>query len=449
MPVIGGRYEPLEVLGEGAFARTVRARDRETGVEVAVKVMHPSRMASLGDFERFEREAETLKALSHVAIPRYLDRFIWRYEGEDLYCLAQEYRRGTALSARLAARERFDEAAILALGEALLAVLDYLASREPPVVHRDIKPANILLDDRGQPSLVDFGGVREAVRQTIQAGSTVIGTFGFVPPEQLIGQVTPASDIFSVGVTLVCALTRRDAASLSSDGFSIRVDDLALGVSPGLRQVLATMLAPRLDERYTEPAHALADLRAVARGEPPRHTEAHVRRAAQRVAREQREAQRRLARGVSGVYRILAAFLALLVVGVGVAAIQMLGKTELDGGMLALAVLSFAGLGVTFGGVVTRYSRHTWDPPDLHWHEVIAEVREHHTTAESVQLTAVLSYELYGETRTTRVGGNRRTMEREFAVGSRHRYLASPAERNHLIRERSPVDVELPPRRNR
>ena len=86
----------------------------------------------------------------------------------------------------------------------LLGVLDYLHGRAPPVIHRDIKPSNVLLRPDGTPALIDFGGMR-AWQPAGAAGATVVGTFGYMAPEQAAGQATPASDLYALGATLLHA----------------------------------------------------------------------------------------------------------------------------------------------------------------------------------------------------------------------------------------------------
>lgn len=168
--VIAQRYIGREVLGEGSVARTLKAVDQQTGAMVAVKVLYPSRMASTREFERFEEEAAALQRLNHAAIPRYIDHFPWEEQGSPVYCLVQEFREGRALEDVLAEGKRFTEAETIAFARQILMVLRYLGDQDPPLVHRDLKPANLVLDARGDLSLVDFGAVREAVRQTLRAG---------------------------------------------------------------------------------------------------------------------------------------------------------------------------------------------------------------------------------------------------------------------------------------
>jgi serine/threonine protein kinase len=254
------RYQIMEPLGAGSQGRTFRAIDRETGAAVAVKVLHLRSMG--GDwkqFDLFEREIAVLRSLQHPAIPRYLDNFSSEQTGD--FFLVMELVEGTPLSHRLG---RPNDPAELAdwLAQAL-ALLEYLHSRQPPVIHRDIKPSNLILRPDGRLSLIDFGGVRLALQP--EGGSTMIGTFGYMAPEQLHGEAGPATDVYALGATIVALAVGRPADQLPRKGLAI---DLEVCMKAGpLRHVLSGMLEP-------DPTRRLATAAAVrgALGGAPRAT---------------------------------------------------------------------------------------------------------------------------------------------------------------------------------
>src|SRR5690606_14302015 len=138
----------------------------------------------------FERETRVLKNLRHPCIPRYIASF----ESEPgVFNLVMERKPGASLRA-IATRVHFTDRELRDVLGRVLDILEHLHGRTPPVIHRDIKPANMVRDAKGNIALVDFGGVRDALREN--GGSTVIGTFGYMAPEQLHGQATPATDIY-------------------------------------------------------------------------------------------------------------------------------------------------------------------------------------------------------------------------------------------------------------
>jgi serine/threonine protein kinase len=190
------RYRLGPQLGAGGQGRTFVAKDTGDGDRiVVVKQLRLGEGSSWKRFDLFEREVRVLRALDHHGIPAYLDNF--ESDPPGSFYLVMERAPGRTL----AEIGRFDEAALRSITVRALGILAYLHNFEPPVIHRDIKPANLLRTDDGRVSLVDFGGVRDALR--VSGGSTVVGTFGYMAPEQLHGAATPATDIFGLGATIV------------------------------------------------------------------------------------------------------------------------------------------------------------------------------------------------------------------------------------------------------
>lgn len=362
--VIADVYDVLEVLGEGSVARTLLAVERASGRRVAIKAMVPARNATMGDFVRFEREAEALRQLDHPAIPKYIDDFV---STDGVFCLVQTYVEGAPLPDGIARGVYRDRVALVSLGIDLLRVLLHLEQRTPPVVHRDIKPNNIIVSSAGVVHLVDFGGVREAVRQTIRAGSTVIGTYGFMPPEQLIGDATPASDIFAVGVTMICAWTQQEAHALSDDGFSIPPHRMGLEADDPLRAVLVSMTATRIEDRYRTAHEVIEDLQGILEGRRPIFCDRLRAETERRKREEKRESNRRLRKGVTVLFTTFVA----VTTGVFLYALGGLAYMAYQGGLggahLALPLISVAAVGIGFALTARRYLDLAWVPPGRNW----------------------------------------------------------------------------------
>jgi hypothetical protein len=155
---------------------------------------------------------------------------------------------GTPLSVLQKGGPRLREVDVLRLLQDADRVLVYLHGRSPPVIHRDIKPSNVIRRPDGTFAFVDFGAVRDRLRP--EGGSTVVGTFGYMAPEQFQGRAGPASDVYAVGATAVAMLTGQEPEKLPHRGLSLDVE-AALGgsVSAELRRVLASMLEPDPDRR--------------------------------------------------------------------------------------------------------------------------------------------------------------------------------------------------------
>jgi serine/threonine protein kinase len=284
--LVAGRYRVERALGRGSFGRTYLAVDTAAGDrEVALKQLHAEGEGGWKAFELFEREAAALRSLRHHGIPEIFDHLHESADGVMLVYLVMEYVAGASLEQRIAERVGLDPSALLRLVLGLLDILEYLHARSPPVLHRDIKPANVILRPDGAPVLVDFGAVRTVFRAAAEGGSTVVGTFGYMPFEQYMGQASPASDLYALGATLLHVITGRGPAEFATpDGVIAVPVDLPGG--PALRGVLARLLAASASARYQSAREVREALLAPALGatEAPRPPAALVRRRAAALA---------------------------------------------------------------------------------------------------------------------------------------------------------------------
>lgn len=251
------RYQLESVLGTGGQGRTYRARDVQTGRPVAVKVIELRGMTGWKSYDLFAREVQALQSLSHPGIPAFLDTYEAPEEGK--YFLVMELIEGETLDHWMRARRTLSEAEARDLLGQALDILEYLHGRMPPIIHRDIKPANLARRPDGRLALLDFGGVRSALRP--EGGSTMVGTFGYMAPEQLHGAALPATDIYGLGATMVALLTGTEPERLPRKGLKLDLE-AALPAGP-LREVLAKMLEP-------DPELRLGSVRAVREALAPR-----------------------------------------------------------------------------------------------------------------------------------------------------------------------------------
>lgn len=142
------RYKIQQQLAKKAGRRTMLARDLETQELVVVKLLSFSGDFEWDDLKLFKREAETLKAITHPCIPRYLNYFEINSQNAKGFALVQTYIEAKSLEEHLFAGLTFSEAEVKQIAKELLKILIYLHGRQPPVIHRDIKPSNILLTNR-------------------------------------------------------------------------------------------------------------------------------------------------------------------------------------------------------------------------------------------------------------------------------------------------------------
>lgn len=202
------RYQVKATLGRGGFATTYLCHDTSEGRDVAVKVMRLDELDEWKSFELFEREANVLASLEHEGIPDFYDVFQDEDdEGRGAFYLVQEYIEGETLAACIARGRRFEADELQQITLGLTDILGYLHELSPPVFHRDIKPSNVLLMPDLAPVLIDFGSVCGEWRSEGDAGSTIAGTHGYMPPEQYMGRVSAASDLYALGATLLHTIT--------------------------------------------------------------------------------------------------------------------------------------------------------------------------------------------------------------------------------------------------
>src|SRR5271166_4568680 len=234
-----GRYVIVGILGEGSQGRTFDGVDKQVGQAVAIKRFNVRGARAWKDVDLAERETRVLQSLAHPNLPRYVDHF---EEDGALYLVTRKID-GQNLAALRRQGARFGEAEALRLLDDAARALTYLHGRSPPVVHRDIKPANVVRRPDGSYALVDFGAVRDSLRP--EGGSTVVGTFGYMAPEQFQGRALPASDVYGVGATVLSLLAGAEPEALPHRGLAIDVR-AALGgrVSERLTRILERMLEP-------------------------------------------------------------------------------------------------------------------------------------------------------------------------------------------------------------
>ncbi|NJL92004.1 MAG: serine/threonine protein kinase [Coleofasciculaceae cyanobacterium SM2_1_6] len=265
--LLGDRYLLQEKLGDQIGRKTFLALDKLapdiTKNSVVVKLLSLGNNFSWQHLKLFTREAETLKKLNHPAIPRYLDYLEIDEADFKGFALVQTYIEAENLEYYLKAGRTFSEAEVIQIARALLDTLIYLQAQSPAIVHRDLKPSNILLTNRsghqvGDVYLVDFGSVQHLAAQ--EGGTiTVVGTYGYMPPEQFGGRTTPASDLYSLGATLIYLVTGRHPTELPQANFRLQFASLA-NLSPAFEDWLGWLTEPSLEQRLDTAAQALEAL---------------------------------------------------------------------------------------------------------------------------------------------------------------------------------------------
>ncbi len=261
--ILKERYEIQRTLGDRTVQKTWLALDQQTQNQVVIKALFFNTNLKWENVRLFEREAATLKSLHHPCIPQYLDFFDIKTEAGKGFALVQSYINTSSLAQQAEAGRRFSESELKEIARSILKVLIYLHSCQPPVIHRDLKPSNILLSEHPltaahsltkQLYLIDFGAVQSL--QSENSTRTVVGTYGYMPPEQFGQRAVPASDLYGLGVTLIYLATGQHPADLPTKRFRIAFEDKT-SLSPTFTRWLRQMIEPALEERFVTAQNAL------------------------------------------------------------------------------------------------------------------------------------------------------------------------------------------------
>ena len=254
-----GRYELLDLLGQGTSATVYRARDRWSGDLVALKRMRADLEESPDALHRFLLEARLASRLSHPNIVMVIEA------DERGKTLAMELLEGGTLQALIAA----GPIPLLEIRRLILQAFEGIGRAHfEGIVHRDLKPSNLLLTASGVLKIADFG-VAHVIDSSWTRSGTVVGTYGYLAPEQLQGQPAQAStDLYALGAVLyemVCGRPPFSGRDLVRDHLDRAVPwpaRLGGAVSPSLGNAMLRLLAKSPLDRFATPRDAVAALSA-------------------------------------------------------------------------------------------------------------------------------------------------------------------------------------------
>ena len=259
---LNGRYKIIRELGFGGQGKTFLCQDMRLSGNpyCAVKQLRPANTNDPIFFDKakrlFDQEIEALgKVGHHPQIPRLLDNF---EENKEFY-LVQEYVEGVSLSKELPPGKLWQENKVIEMLREILHILEFIHQKE--VIHRDIKPDNIIrrnIDNK--LVLIDFGCLKQVgdTQLTTQGGKVlstmVVGTQGYIAPEQLQGRAFPCSDLYALGMIGIQALTGKSAVDLQRDHTDkltaeVQWKPLAPHVNQNLTSIISKIVAYRAIDR--------------------------------------------------------------------------------------------------------------------------------------------------------------------------------------------------------
>lgn len=250
---LGNRYQITEKIGMGGMAEVYKATDSTLGRTVAVKVMLPQYASDPNFAARFRQEAQ---AAANLSSPYIVNIYDWGRDG-DSYYIVMEYVRGTDLKTAIQQRGSIHPRKVAEIGSQVCSALSVAHGYD--IIHRDIKSANIMVQGDGNVKVMDFG-IAQAGNSGMTQDSSVLGTAHYVSPEQAQGKkLTPASDLYSLGIVLYEAAT----GQLPFDGPDVvsvamkQVSDLPVpprqinpNIDPQFEAIIMTALQKSPDDRF-------------------------------------------------------------------------------------------------------------------------------------------------------------------------------------------------------
>lgn len=250
---LGNRYQVTEKIGMGGMAEVYKATDSTLGRTVAVKVMLPQYASDPNFAARFRQEAQ---AAANLSSPYIVNIYDWGRDG-DSYYIVMEYVRGTDLKTAIQQRGNIHPRKVAEIGSQVCSALSVAHGYD--IIHRDIKSANIMVQGDGNVKVMDFG-IAQAGHPGMTQDSSVLGTAHYVSPEQAQGKkLTPASDLYSLGIVLYEAATGQlpfDGADVVSVAMK-QVSDLPVpprqinpNIDPQFEAIIMTALEKNPDDRF-------------------------------------------------------------------------------------------------------------------------------------------------------------------------------------------------------
>jgi serine/threonine-protein kinase len=270
--ILGARYQLGEMIGTGGMADVYIAQDQRLSREVAVKILRSDLAKDPTFVSRFRKEAKAAAGLNHPGIVAVYD------SGEDpAPYIVMELVSGHTLRELIHGGERLPLDRALEIGAGILEALDY--SHQRGIVHRDIKPANVMITDKGDVKVMDFGIARamDDLGATLTSTWNVVGTAQYLSPEQALGEVADApTDIYSTGCLLYELLTGRppfngetpvSIAYQHVSGALVPARQVQPDLPESVEVVLAVALAKKPEDRYASANAMLQDINKIRAGQ--------------------------------------------------------------------------------------------------------------------------------------------------------------------------------------
>jgi len=264
--VLGGRYEILQLLGEGGMGAVYKARDRELDRPVALKLIRPEMASSPAMLARFKQELLLSRQVTHKNVIRIYDLG----DADGVKFITMEFVEGRDLRALIKEKNKFSAEESVEIMQQVCQALE--AAHSVGVIHRDLKPQNIMQETTGRILVMDFGLARTMEGEGMTQTGALVGTMEYMSPEQALGkELDQRSDIFTAGLILYELLTglmpfKAESALASlirrTQERAVPVSDLDKTIPGRLSAVVSKCLERDPAMRYQSASEMLRDLEA-------------------------------------------------------------------------------------------------------------------------------------------------------------------------------------------
>src|SRR5271166_1619583 len=262
--VLGGRYEIIQLLGEGGMGAVYKATDRELDRPVALKLIRPELASSSSMLARFKQELLLSRQVTHKNVIRIYDLG----DADGVKFISMEFVEGRDLRALIQEKKKFSPEEAVEVMQQVCQALE--AAHSVGVIHRDLKPQNIMREESGRILVMDFGLARTMEGDGMTQSGALVGTMEYMSPEQALGkELDQRSDIFTAGLILYEMLTgkmpfKADTALASlirrTQERAIPVSDHDGSIPGALTGIVSKCLERDPNLRYQSAAEILRDL---------------------------------------------------------------------------------------------------------------------------------------------------------------------------------------------